>query len=316
MGWVSPHGARWLAKPNSLLPLFSSAQLSSTNDYIADLAPLVLYTGGDRDLGSTSEVGMGQDRKAAHKAKLAAKSVEASSEPESPSAPDLSVASAEASSAPSEPSGPSEPSLIVGAVPGENGSLAAEALAAGNSAQQSFSDPRSEEQHFLTRLIDGKLVTEVAVQIGSGWKSRREMDLENASAASVTARELLENAHRAENEKKSGNQAFENAEYAQAAVHYTVAIDLAASADSLSTLFPKPVNPLLHACYSNRAACFLKLGHHEKALADANSCIAIAPEAFVKGHFRRGLALHALGRLVPQKFARCRLLQFSVSRYL
>lgn len=40
--------------------------------------------------------------------------------------------------------------------------------------------------------------------------------------AEVTARELQENAHRAEREKLAGNQAFGNAEYAQAAVHYTV----------------------------------------------------------------------------------------------
>ena len=47
--------------------------------------------------------------------------------------------------------------------------------------------------------------------------------------------------------------------------------------------------------YANRAACFLKLGHHDKALADADACLAAAPTN-VKGHFRRGLALHALGR--------------------
>jgi tetratricopeptide (TPR) repeat protein len=79
-------------------------------------------------------------------------------------------------------------------------------------------------------------------------------------------------------------------------VHYTVAVDLAATADSMSTQFPQPVSPLIHQCYSNRAACFLKLGQHERALADADSCIATAPDAYVKGHFRRGLALHALGR--------------------
>jgi len=33
---------------------------------------------------------------------------------------------------------------------------------------------------------------------------------------------MLENSHRAETEKLSGNQSFGSAEYSQAAVHYTV----------------------------------------------------------------------------------------------
>jgi stress-induced-phosphoprotein 1 len=95
---------------------------------------------------------------------------------------------------------------------------------------------------------------------------------------------------RAERDKRAGNQAFENAEYAQAAVHYTTAIDNANSAAELGDPLP-----LLHVCYANRAACFLKLGQHEKALDDAESCVKLNPE-FVKGHFRKGLALHAMGR--------------------
>jgi cytochrome c-type biogenesis protein CcmH/NrfG len=47
--------------------------------------------------------------------------------------------------------------------------------------------------------------------------------------------------------------------------------------------------------YANRSACFLKLGEHERALADAERCVKIEP-GFVKGRFRIGLALHALGR--------------------
>ena len=70
-------------------------------------------------------------------------------------------------------------------------------------------------------------------------------------------------------------------------MHYTLAIDLAKSADSRSTQFPQPVSPLIHLCYANRAACFLKLGQPERALEDADGCIATAPAAYVKGHFRR-----------------------------
>ena len=45
----------------------------------------------------------------------------------------------------------------------------------------------------------------------------------------------------------------------------------------------------------NRAACALKLGQHENALSDAKRCVALDP-AHVRGTFRVGLALHALGR--------------------
>lgn len=52
---------------------------------------------------------------------------------------------------------------------------------------------------------------------------------------------------------------------------------------------------LEYKCYANRAFCFQKLGQHEKAEADARKCIELKPE-FVKGHFRLGLALHAMGK--------------------
>ena len=65
--------------------------------------------------------------------------------------------------------------------------------------------------------------------------------------------------------------------YAQAAVHYTMALDHEATSRSDDELIP----PLVHICYSNRAACFLKLGQHEKALMDADSCVALEPK-FVK----------------------------------
>mmetsp|Transcript_33033 Transcript_33033/g.65397 ORF Transcript_33033/g.65397 Transcript_33033/m.65397 type:complete len:81 (+) Transcript_33033:215-457(+) len=37
------------------------------------------------------------------------------------------------------------------------------------------------------------------------------------------------------------------------------------------------------------------MGHHEKALVDAELCMALRPD-FVKGIFRKGVALHAMGR--------------------
>ena len=53
--------------------------------------------------------------------------------------------------------------------------------------------------------------------------------------------------------------------------------------------------PAHHVALANRSACFLKMGEHERALADARACVA-AESTYVKGHFRVGLSLHAAGR--------------------
>jgi tetratricopeptide (TPR) repeat protein len=263
---------------NMTAMLEDGGEYNSRNDYIEDLAPIVLYTGGNDAENDASRVQVGSGVKP--------KKVNAVEE--------VKVESAASEGAKDENG---LPSLIVGSVPNENGSATAEGQAKKNVSQANFSDPRSEEQHFLTKLVPGKgLYTEVAIQVGSRWVTRSELDVETANQAEITAREMQENTFRAEREKLCGNQSFSNAEYSQAAVHYTLAIDLANTADSQSTIFPRPVSELIHICYSNRAACFLKLGQHEKALADADSCIETAPDTFVKGHFRRGLALHALGR--------------------
>jgi Flp pilus assembly protein TadD len=88
--------------------------------------------------------------------------------------------------------------------------------------------------------------------------------------------------------KARGNEAFGAGEYAQAILHYSLCLDKAAELSEKQS-FPEDV------VYANRAACFLKLGQHEKAEADAAQTISINPKN-VKGHFRRGLALHAAGR--------------------
>ena len=107
-----------------------------------------------------------------------------------------------------------------------------------------------------------------------------------------------------ENEKAKGNEAFTSGEYAQAVLFYTLALDRAAelpdatsveeklsgkSSDSFTQLFPR------HIILSNRSACFLKLGHHEKALKDGTEA-HLLDASYVKGIFRKGLALHAMGR--------------------
>ncbi len=99
-----------------------------------------------------------------------------------------------------------------------------------------------------------------------------------------------------ETQKTKGNEAFVAGEYAQAILLYTLVLDRAAELPDANTdsqskqqLFPR------HIVLSNRSACFLKLGHHEKALADGIEAERLDP-TYVKGIFRKGLALHAIAR--------------------
>eukprot|EP00548_Thalassiothrix_antarctica_P007242 CAMPEP_0194132618 /NCGR_PEP_ID=MMETSP0152-20130528/3040_1 /TAXON_ID=1049557 /ORGANISM="Thalassiothrix antarctica, Strain L6-D1" /LENGTH=543 /DNA_ID=CAMNT_0038827727 /DNA_START=49 /DNA_END=1680 /DNA_ORIENTATION=+ len=97
-----------------------------------------------------------------------------------------------------------------------------------------------------------------------------------------------------EQDKKRGNEAFSAGEYGQAILHYTLVLDKAEELpDKGETgdgqLFPR------HIIFSNRSAAFLKLGAHEKALDDGIKAEKLNP-TYVKGVFRKGLALHAMGR--------------------
>ena len=90
--------------------------------------------------------------------------------------------------------------------------------------------------------------------------------------------------------KARGNEAFGAGEYGQAILLYSLALDKAAELPKTTTdntLFPTDI------VYSNRAACFLKLGQHEKAEADAAQALQINPDN-IKALFRQGLALHAM----------------------
>ncbi len=87
-------------------------------------------------------------------------------------------------------------------------------------------------------------------------------------------------AARAAHRKKMGNEAFKAGDFTQAAVHYTESIVVFDS------------DPLV---FSNRAACFLKLGRHQQALDDSCRSIALDP-LMVKAHFRKGTSLYALGQ--------------------
>jgi Flp pilus assembly protein TadD len=91
-----------------------------------------------------------------------------------------------------------------------------------------------------------------------------------------------------EQNKARGNEAFGAGEYGQAILLYTLVLDKASELTD-AKLFPCDV------VYSNRAACFLKLGQHEKALDDAETALAINRDN-LKALFRKGLSLHAMGR--------------------
>lgn len=99
-----------------------------------------------------------------------------------------------------------------------------------------------------------------------------------------------------EKNKARGNEAFGTGEYAQAILLYSLALDKADELPDANVplsaekqLFPRDVT------LSNRAACFLKMGDHEKGYVDAKKAHEINPKN-VKALFRQGLALHAMKR--------------------
>ncbi|XP_030507177.1 uncharacterized protein LOC115722182 [Cannabis sativa] len=80
--------------------------------------------------------------------------------------------------------------------------------------------------------------------------------------------------------KDKGNEHFKAGNYLKAAALYTQAIKQ---------------DPNNSALYSNRAAAFLQLVKLSKALADAETAIALSPE-WEKGYFRKGCILEAMER--------------------
>ncbi|KAI3468894.1 hypothetical protein Pfo_025557 [Paulownia fortunei] len=76
----------------------------------------------------------------------------------------------------------------------------------------------------------------------------------------------------ADEEREKGNQYFKEQKYPEAIKHYTEAIKR---------------NPKDPKAYSNRAACYTKLGAMPEGLKDAEKCIELDP-TFSKGYTRKG----------------------------
>ncbi|GAB4834235.1 Hsp70-Hsp90 organizing protein 3 [Ancistrocladus abbreviatus] len=76
----------------------------------------------------------------------------------------------------------------------------------------------------------------------------------------------------ADEEREKGNEFFKQQKYPEAVKHYTEAIKR---------------NPKDPRAYSNRAACYTKLGALPEGLKDAEKCIELDP-TFAKGYIRKG----------------------------
>jgi len=84
----------------------------------------------------------------------------------------------------------------------------------------------------------------------------------------------------AEQAKEKGNESIKIKDFAQAAQHYTDAINL----DSTQSTY-----------FSNRALAYIQLGKYEDALKDSEKAIQLAPNVW-RGHQRKAQSLHGLKR--------------------
>lgn len=161
-------------------------------------------------------------------------------------------------------------------------------------------------------LHDGKSTIETSEGAASSDNNDEVIEEIYASTTKAEVDAIIKSIN---DEKAKGNEAFKAGEYAQAILFYTMALDRAAelpdatavnewlttattttpttmttnSSGKITQLFDR------HIILSNRSACFLKLGHHDKALKDGTDAETLDP-TYVKGIFRKGLALHAMGR--------------------
>lgn len=73
-----------------------------------------------------------------------------------------------------------------------------------------------------------------------------------------------------------GNEYFSSNKYQKALNYYTQAINTISDADNLEELFQ--TNESFHACFANRAKCYLELKEYVNSLDDANTVLSIYPD--------------------------------------
>lgn len=107
--------------------------------------------------------------------------------------------------------------------------------------------------------------------------------------------------------KEQGNKHFRAQQWADAVKVYSIAAEIAAS----RPVFEANVyaRDELAMILSNRSAAYVGAGEHVNALVDAEAVIQIK-RPWVKGHFRKGKALAAMGRLEEAREALLLGLQF------
>ena len=127
----------------------------------------------------------------------------------------------------------------------------------------------------------GKLEEAIEVYNRSLTEHRNADTLKRLQETEKTLKEKREeeyiDAEKCVEEKEKGNAAFKEQKYPEAVVHYTEALKRG----------PAKVNPEAYKLFSNRAACYTKLGAWNEGLKDAEECIALAP-TFAKGYSRKG----------------------------
>jgi len=84
--------------------------------------------------------------------------------------------------------------------------------------------------------------------------------------------------------KAKGNEAFKAKNHTEAIEWYTKAIEVDPDVEAAG------------AIYSNRAASYTALGQFDKAVTDGDNCIRVRPN-WLKGHFRKAVALESMGKL-------------------
>lgn len=115
----------------------------------------------------------------------------------------------------------------------------------------------------------------------------REANLKMSQASKLSDKEQSKPMNSSARDlKDKGNDFFAKKEYQSAISEYTKAIDLLGV--EIST--KENSNPVIHALFSNRSACYLQLGDFNSALRDAESCVLVRPSWF-KGWGRKADAL-------------------------